>query len=158
MWCVCLFSKQKMEFKGEPKTTATFLMVISVCIPLERLNMVYYACSLITDLQEGREFYFNCFETVWYNLFCIGIYLQEVLAIFTPCALRVAKIGERHFIHPFSYFFCQVLFEMRNFHYFLKTNSGWLFIWYVDCFLQLLGGVACPVLLSQQKLGKQFLC
>lgn len=44
-------------------------MVVSVCIPLEMLDMVCFACSLSTDLQERKEFYFNCFETVWYNLF-----------------------------------------------------------------------------------------
>lgn len=36
----CLFSKQKMEFKGKSATTVIFLMVMSVCIPLEMLNMV----------------------------------------------------------------------------------------------------------------------
>lgn len=42
---VCLFSKQKMEFKGKSTTIVIFIMVISVCIPLAMLNMVCYACS-----------------------------------------------------------------------------------------------------------------
>lgn len=41
-----------------------------------------------------------------------------------PCALCVAKIREKHhFIHPFSNFFCQALFEMRNLHYFFKKPN-----------------------------------
>jgi len=40
--CLSIF-KAKKVFKGKSTTTAIFLMVISVCIPLEMLNMVPYA-------------------------------------------------------------------------------------------------------------------
>ncbi|RMC15702.1 hypothetical protein DUI87_07905 [Hirundo rustica rustica] len=57
--CLSVF-KPKDEFKGKSTTTVIFLMVISVCIPLEMLNM---QDSLFRHLvNKWRKLFDFCFE------------------------------------------------------------------------------------------------